>query len=151
MLVTPVWQYQQEGRRSQPYLGYLPLQGRACLQAVQRADASAMEAFLVDIRSLHQDGRPIGLVLDNASIHHARRVKEKARQLDIHLLFLPAYSPKYNPIEFLWKDGKRILSKEADFNQAKLKATGVFLQLMHQRAHSYAKAWGEKFVWQKSG
>jgi hypothetical protein len=147
MLVTPVWQYQQEGRRSQPYLGYMPLQGRACLQAVEQADASAMEAFLVEIRSLNQDGRPIGLVLDNARIHHARRVKEKARQLDIHLLFLPAYSPKYNPIEFLWKDGKRILSKEADFNQAKLKAKDVFLQLILQRAQSYAKVWCEKFVW----
>jgi hypothetical protein len=51
-------------------------------------------------------------VLDNARIHHARRVKEKARQLDIHLLFLPAYSPKYNPIEFLWKDGKESFLKK---------------------------------------
>jgi putative transposase len=87
-----------------------------------------------------------GLVLDNARIHHAYAVKQKARELDIHLLFLPPYSPKYNPIEFLWKDGKRELSAIADFGQAKQEATQVFLRLIGQRAASYARAWCEHFV-----
>jgi putative transposase len=87
-----------------------------------------------------------GLVLDNARIHHAYSVKQKARELDIHLLFLPPYSPKFNPIEFLWKDGKRLLSKLSDFEQAKRQAQQVFLQLIRQRAHSYAKAWCAHFV-----
>lgn len=89
-----------------------------------------------------------GLVLDNARIHHARSVKQKARELDIHLLFLPPYSPKYNPIEFLWKDGKRILSKLSDFAQAKQQARQVFLQLIRQRTLSYSKAWCAQFVFQ---
>lgn len=146
MLATPVWQYQQEGRRTQPFFGFMPLHGQACLQAIERANAQAMVEFLAEIRKQNQDERPIGLVLDNARIHHAAIVKAKAIELDIHLLFLPPYSPKYNPIEFLWKDGKRILAKRADFNQAKLDAPQVFLQLMHQRALSYSKAWRAQFV-----
>jgi putative transposase len=84
--------------------------------------------------------------VDNALIHHACSVKQKARELDMHLLFLPPYSPKFNPIEFLWKDGKRILSKLSDFNQAKQQARQVFLELIQQRTSSYAKAWCSHFV-----
>ncbi len=124
----------------------MPLSGQACVVPIQKADALAMESFLELIRKQNNDGRPIGLVLDNARIHHAYWVKQKARELDIHLLFLPPYSPKFNPIEFLWKDGKRLLSKLSDFNLAKLQAQHVFLQLIRQRAHSYAKAWCAHFV-----
>jgi putative transposase len=146
MLATPVWKYQQPGRRCQPFFGFMPLQGRPCIQAVAKADAWAMEEFLCLIRKENNDDKPIGLVLDNARIHHARLVKQKARELDIHLLFLPPYSPKYNPIEFLWKDGKRKLSAIANFEQAKQRATEIFLELIRQRAASYAKAWCEHFV-----
>jgi putative transposase len=148
MLATPVWSYQQEGRRAQPFFGFMPLSGQACVEPVQKADAQAMEAFVELIRKQNNDSRPIGLVLDNASIHHARSVKQKARELDIHLLFLPPYSPKFNPIEFLWKDGKRTLSKLADFAQAKRQARQVFLELIQQRTSSYAKAWCAHFVCQ---
>ena len=148
MLVTPVWPYQQEGRRAQPFFGFMPLSGRACLEPVQKADAQAMEAFLELIRKQNNDGRPIGLILDNARIHHARSVKQKARELDIHLLFLPPYSPKFNPVEFLWKDGKRILSKLPDFTHAKQQARQVFLELIQKRTSSYAKAWCANFICQ---
>ena len=148
MLATPVWKYQQEGRRAQPFFGFMPLAGQACLEPVQKADAHAMEAFLELIRKQNNDARPIGLVLDNASIHHAGSVKQKARELDIHLLFLPPYSPKFNPIEFLWKDGKRILSKLPDFTHAKRQASQVFLHLIRERTSSYTKAWCAHFVCQ---
>lgn len=87
-----------------------------------------------------------GIVLDNARIHHAHAVRQKAIELDIHLLFLPAYCPKFNPIEFLWKDGKKILAREANFNHAKANAPAVFLQLMRQRAASYTRSWSNQFV-----
>lgn len=124
----------------------MPLQGVPCIQAVAKADASAMEEFLCLIRKENNDDKPIGLVLDNAHIHHARSVRHKARKLDIHLLFLPPYSPKYNPIEFLWKDGKRKLSAIANFEQAKQRAKEIFLELLRQRTAFYAKAWCEHFV-----
>jgi transposase len=128
------------------FFGFMPLQGRPCMQAVAQADAPAMEEFLCLIRKENNDDKPIGLALDNACIHHARSVRQKAIKLNIHLLFLPPYSPKYNPIEFLWKDGKRRLSAIADFEQAKQQAKKIFLELIRQRYASYLKAWCNHFV-----
>lgn len=48
-------------------------------------------------------GVPITLVMDNARYQKCALVKELAFQLQIELLFLPAYSPNLNLIERLWK------------------------------------------------
>jgi transposase len=60
-------------------------------------------AFLEKLVSAYPD-RPLYLVLDNASIHHAKRVQEwLTEHPQVHLLFLPAYSGhRYNPIEKVW-------------------------------------------------
>ena len=39
------------------------------------------------------------VLLNNVAFHHSRCVKEYARGHDIHLLYVPAYSPWFNPIE----------------------------------------------------
>lgn len=46
---------------------------------------------------------PIHVVLDNARYQHCDFVKEQAKILNIHLVFLPPYSPNLNIIERLWK------------------------------------------------
>jgi transposase len=50
---------------------------------------------------------PVTLVLDNASYQKAKLVQALAGQLNIELLFLPAYSPNLNLIERLWKFVKK--------------------------------------------
>jgi transposase len=50
---------------------------------------------------------PITLVMDNARYQRCRLVMEKARDLDMELLFLPPYSPNLNLIERLWKFVKK--------------------------------------------
>lgn len=52
-------------------------------------------------------GVPITLVLDNARYQKCRIVEEWAASLQIELLYLPAYSPKLNLIERLWKFVKK--------------------------------------------
>jgi len=42
-------------------------------------------------------------VLDNARYQHCALVMDLAKTLNIHLEFLPAYSPNLNLIERLWK------------------------------------------------
>ncbi len=50
---------------------------------------------------------PVTLVLDNARYQKCKIVAELALQLNIELLFLPAYSPNLNLIERLWKFVKK--------------------------------------------
>ena len=50
---------------------------------------------------------PITLVLDNASYQKCNLVTALALQLNIELLYLPAYSPNLNLIERLWKFVKK--------------------------------------------
>ena len=46
---------------------------------------------------------PITIVLDNAAYQRCELVQSLARQLGIHLMFLPSYSPNLNLIERLWR------------------------------------------------
>ncbi|MEW6007010.1 MAG: transposase [bacterium] len=50
------------------------------------------------------------LVIDNFSSHKSVIVKELAQELGIYLVYLPSYSPDLNPIEYIWKSIKRLLS-----------------------------------------
>jgi transposase len=56
--------------------------------------------------------RPVTVVLDNARYQRAKVVREKALELGIELLFLPAYSPNLNLIERLW----RFIKKQCLYN-----------------------------------
>jgi transposase len=92
----------KNSRRS--IFGALELEGGAFHYAITLSKKTVdFIAFLEKLVSAYP-GRPMYLVLDNASIHHAKLVqtwlKEHPR---VHLLFLPAYSGhKYNPIEKVW-------------------------------------------------
>lgn len=59
-------------------------------------------AMLRKLRQYNQ-GKSITIVLDNAAYQRARIVRELAEKLDVHLLFLPSYSPNLNLIERYWK------------------------------------------------
>lgn len=53
--------------------------------------------------------RPCIVVLDNGSVHTSRLVKDHwavLRAADIHLFYLPTYSPNLNMIEALWRQIK---------------------------------------------
>jgi transposase len=64
--------------------------------------AETMCALLRKIAALGLQG-PISLVLDNARYQHCAVVMDLAKSLNIHLEFLPSYSPNLNLIERLWK------------------------------------------------
>jgi transposase len=61
------------------------------------------------LRKVHRRCRkPVTIVLDNASYHRAKVVRELAETLGIELLFLPPYSPNLNLIERVWKLVKKL-------------------------------------------
>lgn len=69
-------------------------------------NAESVCQLLRDIAALGL-GVPITLVLDNARYQKCRLVWTLAQELDIELLYLPAYSPNLNLIERLWKFVKK--------------------------------------------
>ena len=69
------------------------------------------EMFLAWIRQglvpvLHQDDR---VIMDNLATHKVAGVREAIEEAGARLLYLPPYSPDFNPIENLWSKIKQIL------------------------------------------
>ena len=65
-----------------------------------------------------QISRKTILVMDQATIHTAIRIKEqipKWKQQGLHIQFLPAYSPELNLIEILWKHLKHFWLELSDY------------------------------------
>lgn len=68
------------------------------LQLEGALDRDAFDAFV--IRSLVPTLRPGDVVvLDNLSVHKSRRAQQAIEAAGARLVFLPAYSPDFNPIE----------------------------------------------------
>ncbi len=51
------------------------------------------------------------VILDNASFHKAKEVKDAIEKVGCRLLYLPPYSPDLNPIEHCWANLKNCLRK----------------------------------------
>ena len=49
------------------------------------------------------------VILDNASFHNKKRLRLYASVYKVTVIFLPPYSPDYNPIEHVWANMKRFL------------------------------------------
>lgn len=54
------------------------------------------------------------LILDNASFHHTQSVRNVVEEFGCYLLFLPTYSPDFNPIENQWGNLKNRVKKTRD-------------------------------------
>lgn len=51
------------------------------------------------------------LVMDNASIHHTERVKQMYRDARVKLVYLPPYSPDFNPIDEFFAELKAFIKR----------------------------------------
>jgi transposase len=81
---------------------------------------AAFVAEKLDALSL-QIGGPTVIVLDNASIHKARLIQQRRAswaQRDLHLFFLPPYSPHLNLAETVWRHLKGGWLQPQDYAQA---------------------------------
>lgn len=143
-------------KRSWTTFGFLALNGRNAVMVSEKAKAVDMVEFLELVREENRDDldvgkgeRPIVMVLDNARVHVASSVKEKADALGIVETFLPAYSPDLMPVEFGWKDWKRELSAYRNFDDSVYMAKETALKLFSERKYGYAKNWICKFMCSK--
>jgi transposase len=53
------------------------------------------------------------VIMDNLATHKVRGVAEGIEQVGARLLYLPPYSPNFNPIENMWAKVKQILRSQA--------------------------------------
>jgi transposase len=65
------------------------------------------------IKLLNEVPRGSTIIMDRASFHRKKQLKEICVKGKINLLFLPAYSPDFNPIEKDWANMKRALRDTA--------------------------------------
>ena len=63
------------------------------------------------------------LLLDNSSVHTSQLVKDTLKEHDINYMYLPRYSPDFNPIELLWAFMKSYLRKAKARTREKLDQT----------------------------
>ena len=72
-------------------------------------NTKTFSAFLHQLRA-RTGNKTIAIILDNASIHRAKRVRQfTEKHSRIKLFFLPPYSPEYNPTEQVWKWAKPLV------------------------------------------
>lgn len=62
------------------------------------------------------------VIMDNASFHKSNKVKELIEKVRCKLIYLPPYSPDFNPIEHVWANLKRLIrthsKKEQNLSEA---------------------------------
>lgn len=75
------------------------------------------------------------IILDNAAYQRCRKVKDKAEELNINLIYLPPYSPNLNLIERLWKFLRKELCANRFFNSFSDFFTAIqsFVDSLHTR------------------
>ena len=79
------------------------------IKIVESANSETFREFLEEIR---RDRPRLFMVLDNASYHKSKAVREYVESAggDVELEFLPSYTPQLNPVETVWRDLKKRLA-----------------------------------------
>lgn len=84
--------------------------GRACLIHQGSVDSKAFIAYALHALCPTLEPGQI-VILDNFTVHYNKRVRELIEARDCRLLYLPTYSPDFNPIENLFAKVKAHIRK----------------------------------------
>ena len=90
-------------------LGALTWEGLLAAMSVESpTDGEVFLAYLEQVRSPRlQPGQIV--VMDNLAAHKVDGVRERIESVGAQLLYLPPYSPDFNPIEPAWSKVKQLL------------------------------------------
>lgn len=97
---------------------------------------SYLNADIVCIREKNQDIW-LYVILDNAAYQRCGKFRQCAEALNIHLIFLPSYSPNLNLIERLWRFLRKKVSADRFYSsfQEFFDIVKEFLSTVHIRFH----------------
>jgi hypothetical protein len=88
--------------------------GRRWFLARPRRKAPDFQEFL-HLLHWHYRGWHLALLLDEDSSHTASSSLALAKELSIKLIWLPNRSPKLNPLESLWGEGKDVIDANKQY------------------------------------
>jgi transposase len=140
--MTPLYAYAPKGQRAvgkvprnygstMTLIASLSLSGMGeALLLDGAADAAAFEVYIEQVLALSLHAGQI-VILDNLSIHLGPRVRQAIEARGCRLLFLPAYSPDFSPIEEAFSKLKTLLRRVgARTREALQEAIGQALTLI---------------------
>ena len=90
--------------------------GRRLFLPREHQRAADFQAFLRVVHYYYR-GWHVALLLDEDSSHTAKGSVELAGWYDIDLIWLPKRSPKLNPMDTLWGQGKDVISADKQYIQ----------------------------------
>jgi len=141
----PRYAYSPKGRRAYAQvprnrganttlLASMSLEGMGpCLAVEGATNTTVFEAYLEKVLSPSLRRGQI-VVLDNLSAHKSERARKLIEGRGCQLLFLPPYSPDFNPIEEAFSKIKGALRKaQARTRQALIEALGVAISAVSAR------------------
>ena len=107
------------GRRTTLVAALLPTEIAAPMLLEGAIDSAAFEAYIEQgLCPILRVGQIV--IMDNLSSHHTRKVRTLIEARDCTVLFLPTYSPDFNPIEHLFSKVKEWLRAVAARTQEDL-------------------------------
>lgn len=127
-------------------IGFYAINGNSVKEFLQDSKATSIAQFLESIKSANQEYKSVIIVIDNFASHRSKLVRDKAKELGLFLVFLPPYSPDLNPIEFIWKSIKRILSLSSIGDECDMRRIISDSWDRFSNSLSYAEAWIRKFM-----
>lgn len=81
------------------------------------------------------------IVMDNCTVHHTQQLKDLVESAGVLLLFLPPYSPDFNPIEELFSYVKYYLKEHDDVIQALNDITPILKSAFDSVTSSQCNGW----------
>ena len=86
--------------------------GGIILTQESRGNSLTMINHLEVVRKHYSIDKRLIIIMDNATWHKTKIVKEYCEQNNIEPWYTPPYAPEYNPIERVWNFMKSIVKKE---------------------------------------
>jgi len=126
--------------------GFYPIKGNQVVKYLENSKQDEICNALEAIREVNKGYKAIVVVIDNFSSHKTEKVLLKAEELNIYLVFLPPYCPDLNPIEYIWKSIKRVISLKFIHNKKYMQE--VFDDCFDElgKKLSFAKNWIEEIL-----
>lgn len=127
------------GKHNLTLLGAIRLSGWVVLNSIYGSTTKAIFVRWLRRRLIPKLRPGDVLVMDNLSAHHDPRVRKLCAAAGVRVLYLPPYSPDFNPIEPGWALQKQHVRKHAPRDQTTLRR--IALRARYRVKARHCRGW----------